>query len=91
MDGVGGEDGLEGGGSKNKREMRHQREMLRRAGRTELVRQMAEEVTESPQLVEDEDGGAMSAFAKREKRRMEQRERMEEDLFVRVPLSKMVS
>ena len=30
----------------------------------------------------------MSAFAKREKRRMEQRGRMEEELFVRVPLTK---
>eukprot|EP00976_Prorocentrum_cordatum_P078151 1182984-Prorocentrum_minimum.AAC.3 len=31
----------------------------------------------------------MSAFAKREKRRMEQRGRMEEELFVRVPLTKV--
>jgi hypothetical protein len=61
----------------------------RRAARSDLARELAEEVTDAPTEVRGEGEELRSAFAQREKRRMEARNEMEEEMFVRIPLSKV--
>ncbi|ABO94614.1 predicted protein, partial [Ostreococcus lucimarinus CCE9901] len=76
-------------GGKDAKELRRSKEQRRRAGRSQLIKELAREVGEAPEEVGlgDEDL-VQSAFAKREMARMEARARVEEDLFTRVPLSK---
>jgi hypothetical protein len=88
MGGVGLDGELEGAGV-NKREARKALMSSRRAARSDLARELAEEVMDAPTEVRGEGEEVMSAFARREQRRMEARNEMEEEMFVRIPLSKV--
>ena len=51
--------------------------------------ELAQELGEAPEELGGDEGDMSSAFAKREFARMEARAKIEEDLFTRVPLSKV--
>lgn len=59
-----------------------------RAERSELVRELEEEITGAPKEMRIPGGASESAFALREQERMDERERAEEDMMMRVPLTK---
>ena len=57
--------------------------------RTVTPQELAQELGEAPEELGGDEGNMSSAFAKREFARMEARAKIEEDLFTRVPLSKV--
>ena len=79
--------GLEGG--KTSKDKRAEKEVRRRASRSALIKELAQELGEAPEELGGDEGDMTSAFAKREYARMEARAKVEEDLFTRVPLSKV--
>mmetsp|Transcript_29360 Transcript_29360/g.72631 ORF Transcript_29360/g.72631 Transcript_29360/m.72631 type:complete len:489 (-) Transcript_29360:215-1681(-) len=76
-------------GGKSAKEKRKEKETRRRASRSALIKELAQELGEAPEELGGDEGDATSAFAKREFARMEARAKIEEDLFTRVPLSKV--
>ncbi|KAH7278926.1 hypothetical protein KP509_38G064600 [Ceratopteris richardii] len=75
--------------SKDKRsEMRARKDALRKASRSSLVKELASELEGRPEEIR-EFVGHESKEMSRELARLEARARQEEDLFARVPLSKM--
>jgi len=81
--------GDEGPGAAANKAARGQAERRRRAAQSSLVQELAEELEGAPHEVRAAAGmGAESAFVAREAARLARRAAEEEDLFVRVPLSK---
>ena len=52
------------------------------------IQELAHELGEDPEEIQDGEANDRNAFVKREHARMEARARIEEDLFTRVPLTK---
>ncbi|KAK3258145.1 hypothetical protein CYMTET_32802, partial [Cymbomonas tetramitiformis] len=70
---------------------KERRDMLtarRRAAKSSTLKELAAEINDAPQELAEEDMDGASAFVKREKARMEKRTEQEEELFMRVPMSK---
>jgi len=83
------EEDLEAG--RKKKEARAARERRARAERSELVRELEEEITGAPRELRVPGGGgegSNNAFVLRERQRAAEREQVEEDLMTRVMLSK---
>eukprot|EP01018_Ginkgo_biloba_P040155 Gb_36096 [translate_table: standard] len=75
--------------SKNKRlELRKQKETLRKASRSAFVKELANDLEGKPEEVR-EIVGAESKEMLRERSKLEDRSRQEEELFTRVPLSRI--
>ncbi|CAL6370630.1 unnamed protein product [Bathycoccus prasinos] len=78
----------EDGKEKSNKEKRREKEQRRRAQRSSLIKELAHELGEDPEEIQDGEANDRNAFVKREHARMEARARIEEDLFTRVPLTK---
>ncbi|KAH9298821.1 hypothetical protein KI387_030503, partial [Taxus chinensis] len=75
--------------ARNKKlEMRKQKEMLHKASRSAFVKELANNLEGKPDEVREEIG-AESKEMIRERSKLEERARQEEDLFTRVPLSRI--
>ncbi|CAG9463538.1 unnamed protein product [Pedinophyceae sp. YPF-701] len=74
--------------SRQKREERREKELRRRALRSEAVQDLVEEVTGAPETMRQRVAGMDTQAALRERARLAERERAEEELMMRVPMSK---
>lgn len=77
------------GGGKSGKLLRREREMRRRAARSSLVQTLAQELEGAPVEIRESAAGGESAFVAREAERLARRAAEEEDLFTRVPMSKV--
>ena len=81
-------DGPEDREGKSARERRREKEMRRRAAQSDLVRELAAEITGAPEEVRTGPAGLESSGALKVRAKLAAREAVEEDLMLRVPISK---